>query len=440
MLFIRHVRVQPYQRVVVFRDGEPIRLLEPGRHLFAMFARNVRLRHFDVREPYLDTEDLEALIKSGLLSHEVEHVRLQRHEKALVWIDGRLDRVVGQGLHAAWNSFLQVRFQTFSVLDVFVQHPDLEVLVDSGLLSELTDTVEIGDRQRALVWIDGRFERVLEPGLHVLWTTMKRVRVDLVDVGDGIFKEGQTNREEIETVLQTAGTSKVLEAVYVDEGHEALLFRDGRFDRSLEPGVYALWKNVARFRTLHVDLREQMLDVTGQDVMTADKVTLRVNAVVTFQVADARRAVEAAEDFSQALYREAQLALRAVIGTRELDVLLSEKDQVTDELNRTVDAKAAELGLQLVSLGLRDLILPGEMRALMNRVTEAKKAAEANLVTRREETQAMRSQANTARLFESNPTLLKLRELEVLEKVAEHSDLKVILTENGLADRLVKMV
>ena len=76
----------------------------------------------------------------------------------------------------------------------------------------------------------------------------------------------------------------------------------------------------------------------------------------------------------------------------------------------------------------------------MNQVTEARKAAEANLVTRREETQAMRSQANTARLFESNPTLLKLRELEVLEKVAERANLKVVLTENGLADRLVKMV
>ena len=440
MLFIRHVRVEPYQRAVVFRDGEPIRLLAPGRHLFALFGKSLRLRHFDVREPYLESEDLEALIKSGLLSHEVEHVRLQRHEKALIWLDGQLDRVLGQGLHAVWNSFVQVRFQTFSVLDVFLPHPNLEVLVDSGLLAEVTDTIEVGDRQRALVWIDGRFERVLEPGLHLVWTTMKRVRVDLVDVGDGVFGEGKASREEIETVLQTTGTAKVLESVYVDEGHEALLFRDGRFDRSLQPGVYALWKNVAKFRAQHVDLREQMLDVTGQDVMTADKVTLRVNAVVTFRVADARQAVQASEDFSQALYREAQLALRAVIGTRELDVLLSEKDQVTEELDRAVREKAAELGLKLVSLGLRDLILPGEMRNLMNRVTEAKKAAEANLVTRREETQAMRSQSNTARLFESNPTLLKLRELEVLEKVAERANLKVVLTENGLADRLVKMV
>jgi len=129
-----------------------------------------------------------------------------------------------------------------------------------------------------------------------------------------------------------------------------------------------------------------------------------------------------------------------VIGTRELDALLSEKDQVTEELDRAVREKAAELGLTLVSLGLRDLILPGEMRTLMNRVTEAKKAAEANLVTRREETQAMRSPANTERRCESKPTLLKLRELEVVERVAERAMLEVVVTESGLADRLVKMV
>lgn len=435
MLFIRHVRLEPYQRAVVFRDEEPIRLLQPGRHLFAVWARKLRLHVFDVREPYLDTEDLEAIVKSGLLRDEVEHVRLQKHEKALVWLDGRLDRVVGQGLHALWNAFYSVRFQTYSMLDVYLKHPTLEVLVDSDLFTELTETVEVGDRQRALVWIDGRFDQVLAPGLHVLWNRARKVRVELVDVGEGYLRHDQ-----METVLQTAGTSKLLEAVYVDEGHEALVFRDGRFDRALEPGVYALWKNVSQFRTLHVDLREQMLDVTGQDVMTADKVTLRINAVVTFRVADARVAVQASEDYSQALYREAQLALRSVIGTRELDVLLSEKDQVTEELDAAVRAKASELGLAVVSLGLRDVILPGEMRTLMNRVTEAKKSAEANLIARREETQAMRSQANTARLFESNPTLLKLRELEVLEKVAERADLKVILTESGLTDRLVKMV
>ena len=96
--------------------------------------------------------------------------------------------------------------------------------------------------------------------------------------------------------------------------------------------------------------------------------------------------------------------------------------------------------MELISVGIRDIILPGEMKDLMNKVTEAKKAAEANLIVRREETAAMRSQVNTAKLLQDNPTLMRLRELEVLEKVAATAKLNVVLGEKGLADRVVNLL
>jgi regulator of protease activity HflC (stomatin/prohibitin superfamily) len=98
------------------------------------------------------------------------------------------------------------------------------------------------------------------------------------------------------------------------------------------------------------------------------------------------------------------------------------------------------LGLEIVSAGIRDVILPGDMKDLMNKVTEARKAAEANLIVRREETAAMRSQANTAKLLEGNPTLMRLRELEVLEKVAGSGKLSVVLGDKGLADKIVNVI
>lgn len=433
MVFIRYVRILPYQRVVLFRDEKPVRVFRPGRHLVVCPGQAVRFAHFDVREPYLEHADLEAIVKSGLLADELETFRLQRHERGLVWLDGRLDALKGEGLHAVWTAFYHVRSEGFSTHTVYLQHSNLDVLADSGLLDAETETVEIGDRQRGLVWVDGRFERVLEPGRHLLWTSGKRVRFEIVELGDGWFTHG-----DLETILSVGHGA--LETVYVEAEHQGLAFRDGRFDRALSPGLHAYWNDTTLFEVKAVDLREQMLDITGQDVMTADKVTLRLNAVVTYRVADARVALQASECYAQALYREAQLALRAVIGARELDVLLAEKERVTAELDQAVRRKAGALGLEVLSLGLRDIILPGEMRTLMNRVTEAKKAAEANLIARREETQAMRSQANTARIFESNPTLMKLRELEVLEKVAERADLKVVLGEGGLADRLMHLV
>jgi regulator of protease activity HflC (stomatin/prohibitin superfamily) len=183
-----------------------------------------------------------------------------------------------------------------------------------------------------------------------------------------------------------------------------------------------------------------MFDVAGQDIMTADKVTLRMNAVVTYRVIDARTAVSTVDDVRQALYREAQLALRAVVGARELDTFLMEKDGVASELADMVRARAKTLGVELIAVGIRDIILPGEMKDLMNKVTEAKKAAEANLITRREETAAMRSQANTAKLLADNPTLMRLRELEVLEKVAANSKLNILLGDKGLTDRVMNVL
>ena len=135
-----------------------------------------------------------------------------------------------------------------------------------------------------------------------------------------------------------------------------------------------------------------------------------------------------------------QLALRSVVGTRTLEELLSDREAAAGELEGDLATRATEMGLEVGSLGIRDVILPGEMKTILNRVMEAKQAAEANLITRREETAAMRSQANTAKMLEANPTLMRLRELEVLERVADRANLQVVLGDGGLTDRVVKLV
>jgi regulator of protease activity HflC (stomatin/prohibitin superfamily) len=167
--------------------------------------------------------------------------------------------------------------------------------------------------------------------------------------------------------------------------------------------------------------------------------------MVTYVVKDARRAVSASDDVRQSIYRETQLVLRSSVGNRDLDVFLSgqagsDKDDLIEELESGIRDRASVLGLEVVSVGIRDVILPGDMKDLMNKVTEAKKAAEANLISRREETAAMRSQANTAKLLADNPTLMRLRELEVLEKIASAGNMNIVLGEKGLADRVVNLL
>jgi regulator of protease activity HflC (stomatin/prohibitin superfamily) len=217
-------------------------------------------------------------------------------------------------------------------------------------------------------------------------------------------------------------------------------FRDGADQATLAPGSYAFWKGVGKLKLYDVDLKEQVLDISGQEIMTADKVTLRLNALVAYRITDALRSVTEVDGAAQALYRATQLALREAVGAKDLDMLLVGKDALAIELAAMIAPRAAELGITVVTAGVRDIILPGDMKDLMNKVTEAKKAAEASLITRREETAAMRMQANTAKILDTNPTLMKLKELEVLEKVADKANLTVLLGDEGLASKVVKLL
>jgi regulator of protease activity HflC (stomatin/prohibitin superfamily) len=198
--------------------------------------------------------------------------------------------------------------------------------------------------------------------------------------------------------------------------------------------------SVAKLKFYDVEQKELLLDISGQEIMTADKVSLRLNALVAYRITDPLVSVRAVDDAAQALYRSAQLALREAVGAKDLDTLLVSKDALASELAERIGPRATELGITVVTAGIRDVILPGDMRDLMNKVTEAKKAAEASLITRREETAAMRMQANTAKILESNPTLMKLKELEVLETVAHKANLTVLLGDEGLATKVVKML
>ncbi len=365
----------------------------------------------------------------------LRRVKVLEHERALVFRNGALEQVLQPGVHWMLDPLFRLKVEVVSIRNGWLIHPDVELLAKSGRLGPEVRVVDLKTHQRAIVWADGRLELVLKPGVYALWTALRDVRVDVLDARGALLEH-----EQLAAILALPGTAALLEPVSVEAGHVGLLFRDGRHEATLAPGAYALWKGVARAKVVPVDLREQVVDVAGQEIMTADKVTLRMNAVVTFKVADALKAVTAVEDHRQALYREAQLALRAIVGARTLEALLGEKDAVARDLDGALRSRVAGIGLEVVSLGIRDVVLPGEMKELMNKVIEAQKAAEAALITRREETAAMRSQANTARLMEQNPTLMRLREIEALEKVAEKGRLSVVVGEGGLAGRVVKLV
>jgi regulator of protease activity HflC (stomatin/prohibitin superfamily) len=361
--------------------------------------------------------------------------KIRTYEMGLLFREGEFCGLLTAGTHWFVDLIGKVRVDIVSQRDPWLVHEKIDLIVKSGALSDRAVVLDLKDNERALVWIENRFSHVLPAGLYAYWTGQKQVRVEIIDIRPVRFEH-----EQFKVIVRSTLASRVLDVNSVQRDHVGVLFIDGRYIDTLTPGEYAFWKGPADAKLVEVDLRETIVDVGGQEIMTADKVTLRLNAVVTYKVVDARKAVSQTDDIRQALYRDTQLVLRSVVGARELDIFLTDKDAVANEIEDNVRRRAGELGLEIASVGIRDVILPGDMKDLMNKVTEARKAAEANLIARREETAAIHSQHNTAKLLADSPTLMRLRELEVLERIASAGKLNIVLGDKGLADKVVNLL
>ncbi len=188
------------------------------------------------------------------------------------------------------------------------------------------------------------------------------------------------------------------------------------------------------------DTRVNTLEVSGQEILTKDKVSLRINLTATYQLTDVEAAVRAVKDPLDYLYKEVQFGLRGAVGTRTLDALLEDKEVIDRSVADYLKERIKALGITVKSVGVKDIILPGDMKELLAKVVEAEKAAQANVIRRREETNATRSLLNTAKVMESNAVALRLKELETLEKITEKiGNISVYGGLDSVLDNLVRM-
>jgi len=343
----------------------------------------------------------------------MKRLRIRKHEVGLWFRHGDFKALLAPG--AYWLPRRWTGADCVEIVDRLAgkfEHKMLDVILAEPGAEASLHRIELADNERALVWKDGRLGWILGPGRHAFWKAPAQIVVETYDINAFSFTHAK-----IEAILGFKGGLVHLDGVRVESHERVLLFREGELVAELGPGMHVYWRHAGKVTCKSVDLREQVLDVAGQEIMTADKVTLRVNLLVTYRVSDVRQAVEVVADYAQALYREAQLALREAVSGRSLDKLLTDKDSVSGEVRSAVSGRATQFGVKVLSVGLRDVILPGDMKAILNEVILAQKQAEANLIRRREETAAARSQVNTAKLLAENPVLTRMKELEALQEI-----------------------
>lgn len=285
------------------------------------------------------------------------------------------------------------------------------------VVADLTDT------EAGALYVNGVLQEILPPGTRRLYwraeEALKLVRMDTRQVSVPV--------EVMNAVLQPRrnGTVKGREAiltVQVPAWHVGVLKIDGETQTLLPPGLTAYWKVNHLIEAEVVDTRLQVLEVGGQEILTKDKVNLRLNLAANWRYGDVLLAFGQLTKPLDHLYRELQFALREAVGTRTLDELLEDKQVIDEVVSAQVKARMTPFGIEVASLGVKDIVLPGDMKAILSQLVEAEKSAQANVIRRREETAATRSLLNTAKVMENNPVALRLKELETLERVAERID------------------
>ncbi|HET7864365.1 MAG TPA: slipin family protein [Burkholderiaceae bacterium] len=358
---------------------------------------------------------------------QFKRVTIKKNERGLLLRNGDFERVLRPGTHWLFAGIDVLRVDLFALEQPAFTHALADYLMarEPDVVAADFVRVDLTETQVGLRCENGVLIEVLAPATRRLyWKGLVDVTVEVIDIAASAEVPAAVAARLAQTQLRqrpVAGLGGVLQ-VQVPEHGAGLLRVDGKVERLLTPGSYAFWRFNRTVSVDLVDLRLQAVEVTGQEILTRDKVGLRLNLSATWRYTNVLRAHTQLQKPADHLYRELQFGLRAAVGTRSLDELLDNKTVIDEVVTAQVRTKLAAYGLELEGVGVKDIVLPGEMKTILAQVVEAGKAAEANVIRRREETAATRSLLNTAKVMEDNPVALRLKELETLERVAERID------------------
>ncbi|EFJ9389845.1 slipin family protein [Escherichia coli] len=354
----------------------------------------------------------------------IKKISVRKDQLALLSRNGDYYKVLHAGEHLLpWLNTPEVLLITLDGSEVPDVLADYLRRFQPDWVEKYCLVADLSEIEGGALYMDGILLEILPPSTRRLYW---RVEDDLTLVRMNT-QQVQVQTEVMNAVLQprrkgaVKGRDAIL-TVQVPAWHVGVLKIDGETQALLPPGLTAYWKINHLVEAEVVDTRLQVLEVSGQEILTKDKVNLRINLAANWRYSDVLLAFSQLTKPIDHLYRELQFALREAVGTRTLDELLEDKQVIDDVVSEQVKSRMLPFGMEIASLGVKDIVLPGDMKNILAQLVEAEKSAQANVIRRREETAATRSLLNTAKVMENNPVALRLKELETLERVAERID------------------
>lgn len=309
-----------------------------------------------------------------------------------------------------------------------------QVLVKDNKFVESSVRFEIPDGMLGFIYKNGKLFDIARKKEYVYWNVFDKYEIKLVSM-----KTDEIGAEVTKQMLSLV-PANYYKSVTVIEGETALLYYNQKFQKKLTQGIYSYWNYANEVTIKIVDMKQKNLDIVGQEILTKDKIGIRMNVSCMYKIRDAVNFVEKIKDLKSQLYTYVQLAIREMTGNYKLDEILEMKDKISKEIFQRLKEKEDMFCVEFLSAGIKDIILPGEIQSIMNSVLVAEKTAQANVISRREEVASTRSLLNTAKLMDENKTLYRLKELEYLERICDRVGEISVNGNGGLVEQLGKLV
>lgn len=357
-------------------------------------------------------------------------IRIHNDERGLVFKHGNYVK----HLKPSKKRYFLMPFRGYHVTVVNVNRPfpaDKEFNLfthDPQLMDELI-VIDVKDYELALHFEEEKLVGVYRVGKYIFWKALKKHEVKMVDLRNPEIGP------EFLPYLPNPKLNGCFSVATIAANEEGLLYFNNQFQRVIPPGLHYFWNGAISVTVNKIDLRQQQIDMTGQEIMTEDKVTLRLNFICQYKIVDSLKVVQI-KDYEEQIYILLQLILREYVGSYKLDDLLLKKEEIGQFVLARLQAKNAHFGVEFIDAGVKDIILPGDVKDILNTVLIAEKKAQANVISRREEIASTRSLMNTAKLMDENQTLYRLKELEFLEKICEKIGNISLTGGGGLLEQL----
>lgn len=314
----------------------------------------------------------------------------------------------------------------------YLELPYQALARDASFLSA-TVHMEVPDGSVGFIYVNGKLSSFANRREYTFWNVYDKYEIKIVSM------EGTVMGEEVTRHMLSVLPSKFYKEISVAEGEVGLLYYDNVMQDQLGKGTYRFWLYSHNVTGKIFDIKQKELDIVGQEILTKDKIGIRMNFACIYKIRDVVEFVEKISELKGQLYSAVQLVIREIVGNYKLDEILEAKEKISKEIYTALKERENMFCVEFLSAGIKDIILPGEIREIMNSVLVAEKAAQANVISRREEVASTRSLLNTAKLMDENRTLYKLKELEYLEKICERVGEISVNGNAGLAEQLGKI-